>query len=352
MTSANESQLDGPESRFVETTLTEEQLRAAVALSQINDGVDKASAAAEVAKFRDGYQQLNIQLGEQITRVLEKRADDSDLNVPQLVEKLDEISGTFEKVSCGRELAADAQVLKTVSKFGFVRAQAFQEANAGKTLNVKSFAKKLLTVISKREERAPSEFGDLEDDSVLRRWARFAVCHDSKIFKSVPALSTLRPFLLADEPVAQPKKERVKYEKDKSEGVKLKALSAETATKETADLTRQLDNVYRCLKQQLKRAGSDRIGYYEFCLHPTDFARTVENVFYISFLVKEAKVKIIRPEGALPQIARVSEAEKEELHVDDRTKVQASQGVVALSVSQWRELVRLLNITEAAIRSL
>ena len=92
-------------------------------------------------------------------------------------------------------------------------------------------------------------------------------------------------------------------------------LQANAKKKESEDsLTRQLDNVYRCFKYQLKRCGSDTIGYYNFCLHPTDFARTIENIFYISFLVKEAKVKIIRHDGQLPQIGLFAQFLRKNFH--------------------------------------
>ncbi|VDD86198.1 unnamed protein product [Enterobius vermicularis] len=84
--------------------------------------------------------------------------------------------------------------------------------------------------------------------------------------------------------------------------LKCKSVRDEIAQEERADLTRQLDNVYSCLKTELKRSGCNHIGFYEFCLHPTDFARTVENIFYVSFLVKEARVRIVRPDSGLPQL--------------------------------------------------
>lgn len=77
--------------------------------------------------------------------------------------------------------------------------------------------------------------------------------------------------------------------------------AGDIAVDERVNLTRQLDNVYSCLKRRLRSDNVGQIGFYEFCLDPNDFARSVENIFYVSFLIKETRVKIVFEED-FPQI--------------------------------------------------
>jgi non-structural maintenance of chromosomes element 4 len=64
-----------------------------------------------------------------------------------------------------------------------------------------------------------------------------------------------------------------------------------------------LDNLRKSLKKVLKEAGTDRLNYYQFILDPTDFGKSVENMFYMSFLIKDGYVKFeVDPQTGLPDI--------------------------------------------------
>lgn len=48
------------------------------------------------------------------------------------------------------------------------------------------------------------------------------------------------------------------------------------------------------LKQSYKTNGKEAINYFRFVIDPDSFGNTLENVFYVSFLVREGKVKVIK----------------------------------------------------------
>uniref|UniRef100_A0A0N5AWQ3 Non-structural maintenance of chromosomes element 4 n=1 Tax=Syphacia muris TaxID=451379 RepID=A0A0N5AWQ3_9BILA len=134
------------------------------------------------------------------------------------------------------------------------------------------------------------------------------------------------------------KRKRTRNEAEKVDVMHLDALKAgDIAVDERVNLTRQLDNVYSCLKRRLRSDNVGQIGFYEFCLDPNDFARSVENIFYVSFLIKETRVKIVFEED-FPQIACISGTERERLLTDNRIRPQTNQGVVSISYQQWKAL--------------
>ena len=57
---------------------------------------------------------------------------------------------------------------------------------------------------------------------------------------------------------------------------------------------------------------SDAIPYFDFILDPTSFGKSVENMFHVSFLIKEGRAKMIvrddRDDG-LPYIRPMKEAQ-------------------------------------------
>uniref|UniRef100_A0A914S3G6 Non-structural maintenance of chromosomes element 4 n=1 Tax=Parascaris equorum TaxID=6256 RepID=A0A914S3G6_PAREQ len=66
-----------------------------------------------------------------------------------------------------------------------------------------------------------------------------------------------------------------------------------------------LDRICSCLRGELGKRGTDHIGYYEFCLDPIDFGRTVENMFHMSFLLKDNRVRLFVPYEDLPQLGAI-----------------------------------------------
>ena len=57
-------------------------------------------------------------------------------------------------------------------------------------------------------------------------------------------------------------------------------------TEELVQLTQTL------LKLKFKENGKKPIDYFQFVLHPSNFGTTVENIFHVSFLIKEGNVSI------------------------------------------------------------
>jgi hypothetical protein len=69
----------------------------------------------------------------------------------------------------------------------------------------------------------------------------------------------------------------------------------------------ELNIVHRHLKDAWKNkekgGEAPAVDYYRFVINPTDFAETVENMFYVSFLVKDGYVKLyINPTTGLPSL--------------------------------------------------
>ncbi len=67
---------------------------------------------------------------------------------------------------------------------------------------------------------------------------------------------------------------------------KIKELDANTKETEENSTVNEIERIFKILKRIYKRTKQMPICLYTFMVHPTSFSRTIENIFYVSFLVK------------------------------------------------------------------
>ncbi|PFH58157.1 hypothetical protein XA68_14099 [Ophiocordyceps unilateralis] len=84
-----------------------------------------------------------------------------------------------------------------------------------------------------------------------------------------------------------------------------------------------------------------------FVVNPKSFAQTVENIFYVSFLIRDGRIQIEMDEYDLPSLAPVDR------EADDRGGARHGaskhQAVLSMDMRTWRETVQTFNMTEPMI---
>ena len=66
-------------------------------------------------------------------------------------------------------------------------------------------------------------------------------------------------------------------------------------------------SMYDDLIREFKRSQHRPINFYEFVCDPSSFTNTVENIFHVSFLVKDRKVAMVDSEdSSLPELFPIS----------------------------------------------
>ncbi|KAI5309556.1 nuclear protein [Ascosphaera atra] len=85
---------------------------------------------------------------------------------------------------------------------------------------------------------------------------------------------------------------------------------------------------------------------FKFCINPESFGQTVENLFYISFLVRDGTVGLSMDSNDLPTLIP---SEPEHLGEAKRRGIQKHQAVLAIDFPTWRELIKVFDIKESMI---
>ncbi|KAK2748900.1 nuclear protein [Myotisia sp. PD_48] len=83
-----------------------------------------------------------------------------------------------------------------------------------------------------------------------------------------------------------------------------------------------------------------------FCINPRSFGQTIENLFYISFLVRDSSVGVSMDSKKLPTLIPASPIPPSEARARG---VQRHQAVFSLDFDTWKQLVNAFDIKESVI---
>ena len=106
------------------------------------------------------------------------------------------------------------------------------------------------------------------------------------------------------------------------------------------------------------------VSLFDFVVNPTSFGQTVENLFYISFLIREGNAKVLADDYGLPLLGKRGlnlkvcrqptnhgpvPSEPHTVQEQREKHVQKHQAVFSLDWPTWRKLIRAFDIKQPLI---
>ncbi|CDK27474.1 unnamed protein product [Kuraishia capsulata CBS 1993] len=129
------------------------------------------------------------------------------------------------------------------------------------------------------------------------------------------------------------------------ETVRATALSAaDVKPNEDKETSKNVERSYQVLHN---KAHGQQINFFKFMIDPTSFARSVENLFYTSFLISHGLLTLLQDEDGVPALQEASPGVLEELKKKRRGEIKKSQIIFRLDYSDWQGLIERFNITES-----
>jgi hypothetical protein len=92
--------------------------------------------------------------------------------------------------------------------------------------------------------------------------------------------------------------------------------------------------------------GEPAVHLFDFAINPQDFGQTVENLFYISFLVREGNAQIVKDDDGLPLLAPAAPRGVSEQRDQGAQKHQA---VFSIDYPTWQMFIEAYSIREPLI---
>ena len=242
----------------------------------------------------------------------------------------------FTKVAAPQEAVMDALVINHLSRL--CRQQSEQMSANIAQFRHEDYAERLVA----------SMRGEGGQQLAKRKWVMLG--QQAKLFfKRSPVLTCMYGALDTTPP--PPKEKKAKDPKSR-QATKVADLKETTATvlaeaEKSENQTEQMvTHVFRCLVTRFRAMGRRPINYFKFVLDPVSFGTSIENMFHVSFLVKEGKAEIsVCKETGLPLITPKSSKNKEE------QEEHKNQVVMNINMDDWRRMVEELEIRVTMINT-
>ncbi|XP_051837533.1 non-structural maintenance of chromosomes element 4 homolog A isoform X2 [Antechinus flavipes] len=244
----------------------------------------------------DGKRRLiRHQYRELIHNVQQQREDMLSSKSNKLTDALEQANQLFNRVSQAREAALDAQFLVLASDLGKEKAN---QLHSDMTLfDPTSYAEDLLKymglnrleVQESDSEEEPLHIGFLPEDS----WLRVGII-SVKFLKWAPTFHFLFGSFKTDPPVPKQRSERQrrkdKIEEERAMPDELKKM--EESQQEATE--KEVERILGLLQTYFREEPETPISFFDFVIDPNSFARTVENIFHVSFIIRSLLPRVMR----------------------------------------------------------
>ncbi|KAL4925149.1 putative nuclear protein Qri2/Nse4 [Aspergillus undulatus] len=341
---------------------------------------------AERRRIRKGLRDLNRDLNDSRSEYLQA----GNTGLKETFEKADEI---FRNVKQTSDATIDSRLLVNAADLSHKKTATLVLGETSAKIDVDEFVSKCISfmragpeypyasISSTQRRRAPRRTqADLDDsddengDGMNWDWLGRAACfrHSAR-----PAASgfLLGP-LSVQKRTRQITQRRVRERIDPSQAVRPQELRKEDLDKqETSNLTAMCSSINKLLGKTQDRAESavekilgemqdpapkvveeimakhqiaDDAGVplFNFCINPKSFGQSVENLFYLSFLVRDGTVGIGTDSRGVPTLHPSKPWAPSEAQ---RQGVQKHQSVFSLDFDMWTALINTFNIKECII---
>ncbi|KAM6502462.1 Nse4 C-terminal domain containing protein [Amanita muscaria] len=286
----------------------------------------------EKREVRKNYRSLARLFDEHQANLTEHTAEELTKHIVQA----DEL---FTKVKGPQEATLDSALLLKASSMGAQKARAMKSGSG--TFEVDEFVSRLITFMGGRRTLEDREHDDSEveqDGDAPLDWEKIGRRALAKSHR-VPVLN----FMLGPLSIEQKKRtvtKRAKLEKNKEDERKPEELKEEDISRSQNETTKNVLVLENILENE-----DGPINLFRFIINPKDFAQSVENLFYLSFLIRDGKVAMEINENGEPVVYMCEQPSDQ----DYAAGLKKQQMVMEFDMATWKRAIEVFNINESKV---
>lgn len=283
---------------------------------------------------------------------------------------LDAISQLYSQVQKSRRSNTkihlkDSEAFENISNLAAINAKNMKFDDVGLQLNQQQFIRKIKAFMKHEHDEVEVEDDD-DDDNVDNieietsdlnnglitnedlfnqyNWLKLGLLYQLMSRKPV-RLDFLNGPLQTQKRAAQPRTRRVddtsgNLTSTTARNVKPSEIS-NNAEQNTAAMVQQVYRIFE-QKDQGQYLG---VNFFKFFINPKSFSQSIENLFFTSFLIKDAKLKLYM-ENDIPMVRMLS-AQEMQHHRGTSLGSNSVHQIASLDYSTWQKLISTFNITES-----
>ncbi|KAI0684484.1 Nse4 C-terminal-domain-containing protein [Cytidiella melzeri] len=282
-------------------------------------------------------------------RVLQGRFDDSNkdqepVKAEDVLETVEKANELFDKVKGTSEATMDSNLLLKASMKSAMLARNMK--SGGGAFDVDDFVSKLITFMGGRRNADMHENDnddddetyddDEDDDGTPLDWERIGWKAMAKS-RRAPAMD----FMLGPLSIETKKRnvtKRAKLEKNIEDQKKPQNITEDDIQRSEHETTKNVSTLEDLLQ------GLGQINLFRFIINPNDFGQSVENMFYLSFLIRDGKCALDLDNGE--PIIFLSEPPSAD---DYEGGLSKQQMVMELDMATWERAIEVFGIREPTI---
>lgn len=280
---------------------------------------------SERFKISNAYRKLNDKLTVQRSKLT------TEEGMIVVKETLDQVENLFDNAKSASNtgiLATDSATLKEIGEQAKIATQNVKFGKSEKMLNFETFVSSWINIFGTVNTKQQISANLIPDYN----WANAGL-----LFQSVSKHVNGCDFLLG--PLSIEKKKRIIRDRlidDTRKGV-LKTANLRNADDIKVDAKDDTSKAAEKLYLKLKAYGK-RISLFETILHPTNFAKTVETLFVVSFLVNNEMLIMSTFENGIPYLELTTK--------ENKSPFGKTHVIFDLDMPTWEKLVAIYKIDE------
>jgi len=282
--------------------------------------------------------EVRVEYRQLMEATAENGRDAKRIDMAEMEQVLSKANDAFTRVKGPSEAIFDSHLLLNIAAQVSQKAKSLKHDAGG--FDDTDFVAQLVTFLGGRRADVQQQQEGSESEDEHDNWLAW-----NKLTPKVMAHSRSAPamdFMLGPLSVEQKKRQatqRAKLDKSKKDEVQPEELVAADLKRSENETSENIKTVYKRLEQ------CQRINFFKFIINPTSFGQSVENMFYVSFMIRDAKIafEVVDDE---PMIFACEPPEQNDYA---NGEIMKRQLVMELDVATWKHAIEVFDITEPVI---
>ena len=302
--------------------------------------VPEEDSDEEISQTEDEKREIRRKI-----RILKEKLEENRENIggdnEEFKRLLDEAVSIVNKIKSTHEAMEDARMFKALCKL--VR-EFSEDTNTNDNFHVDEYAEKIGSYAN--ASRDDQNNIKITKNQLLGLGEKF-----SRRYKRTPAFTFILGAIDTEAEEVKTRKQREKKGvRDKTVAQTKTAIIEKSQAVDDQKTTKLVESTMQLLERKFKQNGKKPVNYFKFLIDPQSFGKTVENMFHLSFLVKQRRVELsICEKIGLPMLVPVSAGSYVGDEGDEGGSEGKNQAIISLSYDDWEDLKDALNIISPAI---